>query len=613
MTLLQPAMLWSLLVLAPLAAIYFLKVRPRRRPTTAYFLWEKIFQERRASSLFQRLRDAWSLVLMALAAAAICFALARPEWADERKDLILVLDTSASMASEDGNSSRIELAKDVAREIVAGLNGTQLGAIATLNGQLTYRSHLTDNPRELTEAIDAVEATGETINLAALPDDTNQPGTGRWARDHRVILISDGAVDAGRLPPRVELLKIGSPRENVGLVAADMAFIAGSSNRIGFYYQVSSTFSEPREVDLVLSTIDVEGHEQLFKVIPLTVEPGTNRPETFQLEDAPPGRWLARLDLADALEMDNEVYLAVARPDPIRVGVESADPYFLENSVQAFSGGEGLLSLVRDSPEGKLPAPEVVLAKSVTPSADNAVIFQPMGESVWWSDLGEEVEAGSARVLVEGHPALRYLDPTSIPFVGARQLTPPPGAQVLVADDKGLPIIYKARHEGRTALVVNIDPVAADFYFSAWFPVLVHSAATHLAGRENPLASAYRPGQAVPIPGGRDEIATTVVAPKSAGQGGDETENLAAAAPSVNGQWYTGSDELGFYQLDNPSGKNDFGVNVFAADETLVNNDKSRDSHEPLSRGRSPGQWLTLLAIVVLTAESVLYHRRKVG
>ena len=84
MTFLSPTMLWSLAVLVPLAAIYFLKVRPRRKPTTAYFLWERIFQEKRASSLFHRLRDVWSLVLMALAAAAVCFALARPEWADQR-------------------------------------------------------------------------------------------------------------------------------------------------------------------------------------------------------------------------------------------------------------------------------------------------------------------------------------------------------------------------------------------------------------------------------------------------------------------------------------------------------------------------------------------------
>ncbi len=95
MSFLSPAMLWSLMVLVPLAAIYFLKVRPRRRPTTAYFLWEKIFQERRTSRLLHRLRDVWSLVLMLLAATAVCLAMARPEWIDERQDLLILVDHSA--------------------------------------------------------------------------------------------------------------------------------------------------------------------------------------------------------------------------------------------------------------------------------------------------------------------------------------------------------------------------------------------------------------------------------------------------------------------------------------------------------------------------------------
>ena len=94
MTLLAPSMLWSLVVLVPLVAIYFLKVRPRRKPTTAYFLWEQIFKEKRSSSLFQSLRDVWSLVLMLLAAAAIALALARPEFSEERRDLLIVIDTS---------------------------------------------------------------------------------------------------------------------------------------------------------------------------------------------------------------------------------------------------------------------------------------------------------------------------------------------------------------------------------------------------------------------------------------------------------------------------------------------------------------------------------------
>ena len=57
MTFLAPAFLWSFLALIPLAAIYFLKVRPRKKSTTAYFLWEKIFSQKKATSLFNRLRD----------------------------------------------------------------------------------------------------------------------------------------------------------------------------------------------------------------------------------------------------------------------------------------------------------------------------------------------------------------------------------------------------------------------------------------------------------------------------------------------------------------------------------------------------------------------------
>ena len=318
------------------------------------------------------------------------------------------------------------------------------------------------------DAIDQVAPSGAALDVSALPGGGEDDK--KWTRDHRVIFISDGAFDPAELPPHVELVKVGSERENLGIVAADLAYPAGSASRLGFYYQVASTFAEPQKIDLTLSQVDEAGHEQLFKVIPLTVQTGTNPPETFELESAPAGRWIARLDVDDALAEDNAAYLAVAAPEPIRVAVDSSDPFFFENSVQAFSRGAGLLMLVRDGVDvGRRPT-DVVLAKGTTPDATNAVIFQPAGESVWWSDLGDEVEAGTARVLVEDHPALRHVDAASIPLVGARQLTPPPGAQVLVADDKGLPIIYKARHGERTALVVNIDPAAAEFYFQRLVP-----------------------------------------------------------------------------------------------------------------------------------------------
>ena len=158
---------------------------------------------------------------------------------------------------------------------------------------------------------------------------------------HRLLFITDGSLDTNKLPPRVELLKVGSPLENVGFVAADMAFVPGSTNRLSLYYQVASTFREPKQFDLTLSRIDDNDQEQLFKVIPLTVAPGSNRPEIFQLQQAAGGRWIARLDAKDALADDNVAYLPVAKPDPISIAVDAADPFFLENSVQAFARAMG--------------------------------------------------------------------------------------------------------------------------------------------------------------------------------------------------------------------------------------------------------------------------------
>ncbi|MCC6493179.1 MAG: BatA and WFA domain-containing protein [Pirellulales bacterium] len=591
MTLLAPAMLWSLVALVPLAAIYFLKVRPRRRPTTALFLWERIFQEKRSSSLFQRLRDALSLALMLLAAAAVCLALAQPQWNDQRQDLLIVIDNSASMGARGPGGARLEEAKRLAASIIEGLNGSQRAAVAAAAGALAYRSHLTNNPRELLDAVDSIASTPEALDEGALAAIVQ--AAAQWQDRRRLIFISDGGFDAARLGGGVELFKVGAAAENIGLVAADLAYLPGGENRLGVYFQVASSYAAPRQIDLSLVRLGAGGAEQLMKVIPLSVEPGLNPPETFTVDEAPPGRWLARLEAADALAADDVAYLAARLPTPIRVSVESNDRLFLENSVLAFAGSSSLLSLAGEGGD-------VTVAKSMSPEAARAVVFHPEGESPWWGELGAEVEVGAVRVLQPDHPALAHADVATIPFVGARQLTPPPGAQVLAASESGLPLVYVARREGRSAVVVNLDPIAADFYFSAWFPVLVHSAVTHLVGRETPLAATYRPGQSAPVLSAEASSASQLALP------GGETQE-------VRGKFFDMPPKTGFYQLSNGSGRWLLGASLVSAQESLLNSDGVNDSRRPISRGRSPVHWLTVLAIVVLAGESILYHRRKAG
>ncbi|RYD33425.1 MAG: hypothetical protein EOP86_13430 [Verrucomicrobiaceae bacterium] len=410
-------------------------------------------------------------------------------------------------------------------------------------------------------------------------------------KNHRVILITDGCFTGSAPPPEgIEILKVGAPLENAGIVAADAQYLPGSGNRLSFYLRAASSFKQPVRTDLVLKP---EGSESIGKLISLTLQPGLNAGETFTIEDAAPGKWTATLELKDAFPGDNTAFLAVMRPPPLRVRVEATDKYFLEHSVTAFSGDSGFLTLVQDSPQ-------LVLSKGGAPDAPLAMVFQPEGDSRWWSKLGDPLENVVPRVKIPDHPVLRHVDAASLSFAGARQLTAPEGALVLVDTEDGVPLLYIARSGDQAAAVVNMDPLAAEFYYSAWFPVLVYTTASSLASRGDPLAAAYAPGSTIPVPGAGEGKTTQITAP-------DGTTGETAAAT------YGPLAVPGFYSLTNAAGTWLTAASLMAPGESLLDNSATATTLQPIARGWPPYLLLTVAALVLLLLESVLYHRRKVG
>lgn len=601
MTFAAPWMLWSLAAILPLVAIYMLKVRPRRRPVTALFLWQQVLQERRAHRLFHRLRDLWSLLLMALAFTAVALALAQPRWSGEKhQDLLLLIDTSASMQAREGNTTRLALAQERVRDIARAMDGVQRVAVATVDRELRYLAHLTDNPREVLAAVERAQASNYELNPRALPrsrispklesEDADKAVFDESAR-HRTLLISDAGFDRTTLPEGVEVLTVGGPQENIGIIAADLAYMPGEQSQLQFYFQIASSYKEPCEIDLILS----EGFGEravMKKVFPLTVQPGLNDPQVLTIDAAAPGRWTAKLDVEDALAADNTAYLVAHKPLPIAIEVRASNRFFLEKSVLAFATGSDLLTLVTENPQ-------VVLAQGAPPDAERAIILSPMGESLWWDSLGEEVEIDAARVVVENHPALRHIDAGTIGFLGARQVTPPNGSHVLVESIDGVPLIYVAKREGKSAIVINLDPIAADFYFSAWFPVLIHSASTFLVDREEPLQSVEKPGSTVSLPIAEDTIG--------------EATSPTGKAEAFEGKQFTELSELGFYELAAGQFNGPIACSLLSKSETFLGNDKETSPITAVTSGLPPAYWLTVFAILLLTTESLLYQRRKVG
>ncbi|MBW8017117.1 MAG: VWA domain-containing protein [Planctomycetes bacterium] len=670
MSFLQPLFFWASALIIPLAAIYFLKVRPRRDTTTAIFLWQKIYQQKQASSLLNRLRDLLSLLLLILAFMLLTFAMAKPHFVSEDgNDLLILIDNSASMAakSKTDSKTRLQQACKQARDIVTGLGAGKRAAIATVADQIDYKSYLSDNSKQLVRAINEIEQTEIAFNIEALEKASGSLGS---QKSSRVILISDAAaftVDTivngetlslieqdkssddpnstdkpaiddktkkpdRQLPGGIELVKIGSEAENVGIVSCDLQEVVTENGKMSFYCRLANSGEKTIEADLLLYHMDKdESAEQLrrleqgqfdkvpgrlIKAMPATITPGLNDPMFFHLADNLPGRYIVLLDHSDATAADNVAYLTIGDRDPIRIGVLNQDRFFFEHSIQAFSQSTGLIELKRLSTTDGDDATEIFLAEgNITPEQIAgyetssgkrkfaAIIFNPAGESDCWTLTENTLNADEIvpKLIDKDHPAIRYYDPTVIPFYGAKELILPPEGQVILETDTGVALIWRVNSPDKDIIVVNIDPSQGEFYYSPFFPVMVYRMALTLAGREKIAVSTCSTNDSLPehIRKTADPIAMTT--PLSYTTESLQPQNLPALTTA------------GFYTLNQRNQATDISCSLLNTKETLLNDSILKSDAGPIRKGHSPSYWLTLLALAIVATESILYHRRKVG
>ncbi|MEM9881331.1 MAG: BatA and WFA domain-containing protein [Planctomycetota bacterium] len=633
MSFLGPAFLFGFALLAPLVAVYLLKVRPRRRPTTAMFLWEQVYTQKKANALLQRLRDVLSLLLLAAALVALVLAAARPRLdGGDPRDVLVLIDRSASMSADVSDdrpgTSRFDEAVDRAAGLLRSLGGQRRAAVATVDGSLRFPTLLTDEPRRLREALASVSpgegpSVGETLadirRVAGLGDDLRvvflTDGVGLDAED----LGLDETQDKLAARPAIEVVLVGTEKDgrpgNLGLAAADLV-IAPTGDRGTVLFEVVSSFDETvdAEVRLSLAGTGDDGGRPV-KVVPLRVEPSGTGPRALGVE-AGAGRYVLsvrRVDadgdtVRDALPLDDTAYLSVPEPRPLRVTVRTDDRFFFETAVSAFERTSGLLTLV-----GPDEPADVVIVRgpdggpSVAASdAPLQIVFAPGGApGIEAEAAADRLENVLPRAVLPDHPVLRFLAVESVAFAGARRVEAGPGSAVLAADVSGVPLIWQRRDAaaGTVSLVVNLDPTTGDFVLSPAFPVLVYAAAADLAGRDTPAAATYATGRPVPVPGLRVGETARVTMADGATLNVNETRPVAVL------------ERAGFHRATTPSGAWDLPASVLHPAESTLRPPEglARLPEVQLPGGYPPWAWLTLLALLVVAAEEALYHRRKVG
>lgn len=588
MTFLSPIFFWFLLALIPLALVYLMKTRPRKRMTNTIFLWEQVLQEDVTKIWLKKIRNLLSLLLLLAVFLFSVFSLTEPKLSkNSTQDVLLILDRSVSMKA--GEGARFKKAVDEIKSVLRAVEGGNRVALATVDKELTYHSHLSQTTRGIKKQLKEMSPTPYPLKTTLLKDLSILP---EEQEGLKILFFTDGNADLSGLPALIRPVIVGKEEGNLGLIAGDLDLLPDRTAKL--FFTLSSSFKEKKEVELELRNVETG---RVGKFLTLSLEPLEKKSEVIQIENAELGAWELTILSEDALSEDNTLFLGLNAQPPISVSLSTENPYFYTSFIQAFQYAENLLQLVEEKDADLLLA-----EKALPPSGLKSLLINPEGESPYYGKTGELLPLIIPEVLIPEHPVLKHLNVENLPFLGAKEVEAPEGAVVILREASGTPLLYTCEHEGREVVVVNFDPGLGEFYLSPSYPVLLHNVARYLANREKDLPSLVQVGRGVTLP----FPPSSVTASHFNGEEETALSPLTSLTPTL--------EELGAYSFSHGGSSLTTGAGVLSATESGAPSSLSETLEKPsFSRGWSLAWYLLLLAAVILLVEDALYHRRRVG
>ena len=315
---------------------YLLKLKRKRRVVSSVLLWQRALEEMEANAPLKRLRRSLLLLLQLAALAALVFSLARPlvtTSALASGSTIIIIDSTASMRSlDEAGGTRLDRAKALARDMVAGLGGDDRAAIIESSSRVTVRSAITSDRAALASAISEIEATDAAGDLADALRLAEQ--LARSEHDAGIVVISDGASStaaAAREPgaqssnARLRFVRVGTRADNLGIVAMNWRAARTANGRRELFASVANFSDSERAVGVELR---MEG--ALVDARTVSVPAGGRGSLIFDSLPASAGLAELRLDGEDDLAADNLAYAFLPDARRLRVAVASDNPFLLE-------------------------------------------------------------------------------------------------------------------------------------------------------------------------------------------------------------------------------------------------------------------------------------------
>jgi hypothetical protein len=455
----------------PIIIFYMLRLRRQPMQISSLLLWQRVLDDQTANAPWQRVRRNLLLLLQLLILALLVLALARPFRNVEARvqgNIILLLDTSASMQATDIAPSRLEAAKSEALSIVRALRPSDTVSLIAVEAvpRPLVAAEVGLDRTILEDAITAITPTDTPANwepalALAAASAAAQPNS-------TIVILSDGAIpaDLPPLPAPVQWLPIGTGSDNQAIVA-----LAARESRSGpqLFAQLVNYADTPAEV---LLEIRVDG--QLFDARNVSLPPYPNGSQSLTFTDLPASTDLieAELDQADDLRLDNLAWTRRQQTEG-RILLVSQGNLFLERAFSLIPG----LSVAQILPEN-YPTEQpfnLTIFDRVVPEMlpeTNALYIAPPQSTALFTVNGvfsNTLQSGSPR---SDHPVMAFLDFANLHVAQAQAVQPPPWAITLL-NSRGGPLLIAGERDGQRTAIITFDLRKSDLPLQIDFPILI--------------------------------------------------------------------------------------------------------------------------------------------
>jgi von Willebrand factor type A domain/Aerotolerance regulator N-terminal len=518
-----PLALLGLLFLPVVIAMYLLKLRRNEAVVPSTLLWHKLVADVEANAPWQRLRRSLLLLVQLLLVVALVFLAARPfleRPAGLARDLVLVIDASASMGATDIAPNRLAAAKSAAIDALRDLpTGGKVSVIAAGRTARIVATGSTDLGR-IRQAIGSIEVTasngdlGDALTLAS--------ALAARSGDAEILVATDAAlanVPTRRVDAPVRVIQVGRERKNQAIVALAIRTAPSGLTKSAFVSVANLDIESARRrievyadgVLLEARNVFMDPQQRADVVIDDITQQNTRRVDVIEV------RLVAEsgsTGAPDQLASDDRAW-AVVPSDELRqiLLVSDGDPY-LETALSYLPNTElyGRAPKDYDTTTG-LEEFELIIFENFLPRVmpDTAVLAiapprsGPLGEVA-----GNLVNPGIGS-LNPDEPILRYVDLSTIHIGEAKKLVLPDWARTVIPGPAGAPLLYAGERAGQRAAVLAFEPPKSDLPLQVAFPIMLANLTGELLGGSGAPTEAVVPGSPVTlsIPTGASGVRVT--------------------------------------------------------------------------------------------------------